>query len=220
MVGERLEQPAQCDNRLTLEATLRVPKALLLGSYDVGIELMLGEFATRLSGAMEVPPADAAPPFEGAGVWARLGDPNSDRGIVQRDHADGVTTPVTVAGVSARKTAPGVDSHMYMYFDIEDRFLFDIKGTEVEIGIEYLDQGTGNFRVQYDSHNPTGDLGGAYMNAPLIPLQDTGEWKWATVKLSDARFANRQNDGTDFRLTAGTAELVIRTVYVRVVDLK
>lgn len=213
-----VSQSAHSENRVTLEAVLTAPGDVSPGKYEIGVELELGEYATRLSAVMEAPDLDAAPPFDGVGVWANLGDPNVDLGVTQRDHEDGVTAPVSVEGVTARRTAPGVDTYMYMYFDIADRFLFDIDQTKVEIGIEYLDRGTGSFRVQYDSHNPAGDVGGAYMNTSPIPLQDTGEWKWATVTLTDARFANRQNGGTDFRLTAGTTELIVRTVYVKLLE--
>lgn len=213
-----VSQTARGNDRLTLAATLEVPAGVSPGKYEVAVELALGDYATRLSVVTEVPAPGAGQPFEGVGVWARLGDPNVDMGITQRDHEDGVTRPVTVAGSTARRTAPGVDVYMYMYFDIADRFLFDIDGTPVEVGIEYLDRGTGTFVLQYDSHNPAGDVNGAYMNATPIPLQDTGEWKWAKVTLTDARFANRQNGGTDFRLTARSQELVVRTVYVKLLE--
>ena len=94
-------------NRLTLAATLNVPEDASPGRYDVGIELSLGGFATPLSGVVEVPGIDAAPPFEGAGVWARLGDPNRDLGIQQRDHADGPDRSGGSCGGDRPEDGPG-----------------------------------------------------------------------------------------------------------------
>ncbi len=198
----------------SIVARLFVPDDAALGEQALQLTLSWQGFDLKLPAAVTV--VERAP-FEGAGVWVDLGAENRAHGLDQRDQADGVTAPANVDGIEARQTAPGVSSSKYMYFDVADRFLFDASGVEVEIGIEYLDKSLGTFRVQYDSSNPwAGPLDGAYTDAPAIRMLGTGEWKTAVVKIPDARFANRQNGGADFRLAVGSNDLTVRRVWVRI----
>lgn len=58
--------------------------------------------------------------------------------------------------------------------------------------------------MQYDSSNPKGGPHqGAYTLAGSVQRTGTGTWKTATFTVPDARFANRENGGTDFRLISG-----------------
>ena len=101
-----------------------------------------------------------------------LGDPNQEQGVVQTEQADGRTVPVTVAGTSGRATAPGDDPAWgrYMYFGLDDAIARD--GYYVaRVEVEYLDEGTGSFGLQYDSNNCTATLGGAYTD--LEPVSRT-----------------------------------------------
>ena len=136
-----------------------------------------------------------------------LGDPNQEQGVVQTEQGDGRTVPVTVAGESGRATAPGdnPDWGRYMYFGLDDAIARD--GFFVaRVEVEYLDEGTGSFGLQYDSNNCTATLGGAYTDLPQVQRTNSGQWRTATFDLSDARFANRENGGSDFRLSAGTGD--------------
>lgn len=127
-----------------------------------------------------------------------LGDPNDEQGLVHVEQPDGRTTAVTVDGRSARATAPGDDPSWgrYMYFRVDDSIAFDGSFAAC-LQVEYFDAGSGGFALQYDS------TGSAF--APGGQVQRTGSQTWKTASfelLGDARFANRQNGGSDFRVGA------------------
>jgi hypothetical protein len=69
----------------------------------------------------------------------------------------------------------------------------------VRIEIEYLDEGTDKFNIQYDavSGGISGD--GQFKESDVVTKTSTGEFKTAIFTLSDAYFANRDN-GADFRI--------------------
>ena len=150
---------------------------------------------------------------------AVLGETNDERGLDQFDEADGRTTPVSVAGRGARATGPGDDPSWgrYMYFRLDDAVAND--GYYVaRIEVEYLDEGTQGFGLQYDSNDCTATLNGAYDNAGDVQRTGSGEWRTATFELPDARFANRQNGGADFRLSAGSSALTVHRVTLTIVE--
>ena len=148
-----------------------------------------------------------------------LGDPNVEEGLVQIDQADGRTTPVTAGDRSARATAPGDDPSWgrYMYFGLDDEIASD--GYYVaRVEVEYLDEGTESFGLQYDSNDCTATLNGAYDSAGDVQRTGTGTWKTATFDLPDARFANRENGGSDLRLGAGGSTLTVHRVTVTILE--
>lgn len=209
-------RPVALGPTVIVSGNLVVPESAEAGRYPLTVRVSLGEYSVQLAGTATVPEQGAAPPFDGVGVWTMLGEPNLDFGIRQKDDADGVTEAVEIDGVWARKTVRGVSDNKYMYFDVADSFLFNVpSGIDVELGIQYLDRGTGTIWVQYDSHNPAGALNGAYTDALAFDLTDSGEWKWITIPLRDVRFGNRQNAATDFRFGAGTGEFIVRQVYIK-----
>ncbi|MFC5530581.1 glycosyl hydrolase family 28-related protein [Cohnella yongneupensis] len=144
---------------------------------------------------------------EGRNITARAGD-NPD-GLVTGEQ-DGKTYWQT------NKQADG-DRTLYLYMNVDDKFLFDNKDLDVEIEVEYFDQGNGTITLQYDSQEEAA----AFKDAALFPYKDSGKWKTTTFLLSDAKFANRAN-GDDFRLgvegagaAADNPEIKIASVTVR-----
>jgi hypothetical protein len=148
-----------------------------------------------------------------------LGDPDQESGLSRADEADGRTTPVTVAGLSGRATAPGDNPAWgrYMYFRLDDELAND--GYYVaSVAVTYLDEGTDRFVLQYDSNDCAAPVNGAYKDGPGVTRTDTGTWKTATLDLPDARFANRENGGSDFRLFAGGGALTVHSVALTIVE--
>lgn len=103
----------------------------------------------------------------------------------------------------------------YMYLRLNDGWIHDSnRGVDltVHVDITYLDSGTSNFSLEYDSESS------AYQSIP-IARTNTGLWKTATLTLTNAKFANRQNNASDLRLYAGgsgtTTNLTIRKVAIR-----
>lgn len=107
-------------------------------------------------------------------------------------------------------------SDFYMEFIIRDDALLQIPaGRLVRIEIEYLDEGTDTFRIDYDAHDggPYGD--GTFKPTELIHKTGSGEFKAAVFELYDANFLHRNND-SDFRISdLGDGAETIRRVKIR-----
>lgn len=115
-----------------------------------------------------------------------------------------INVPVQgIVSAAVRSTGP------YLHFDIDDGYLSnEIDGKDVTIEVEYLDLGTGQFSLEYDG------LGGPYADGTDAVLTGSGQWRTHRFELTDARFANRQNGGADFRLVAPAGDLLVRRVSV------
>ena len=110
----------------------------------------------------------------------------------------------------ARKTihANGAD---YIYFNVDDKF---IKSgiNNVQIKITYLDDFAGTWQLQYDGSKST-------TQPVTITNSNDNKWKTITLSIPDAKFANSQNSGNDFRLyNGGNNDLTVR--FVRVIKLQ
>jgi hypothetical protein len=138
-----------------------------------------------------------------------LGPTNVVHGLSQTELAgDGVTTPVTVAGQSGRQTVLRIANNLNMYFRVDRRIAFDGNFTAT-FAIQYLDAGTNSWTLQYDSS------GDAYAPALTVTNQGTNTWQTATVTVNDARFAQRENEQTDFRI-ASASPVTIHSVMTTV----
>ena len=78
------------------------------------------------------------------------------------------------------------------------------------IDVDYYDLGSATLTLQYDS---IGD--GEYKSAGSIALGNKDTWKQFTFYLDDAYFGNRQNNGADFRISAGVGT----TFYLDLIQL-
>ncbi|MFC5648227.1 glycosyl hydrolase family 28-related protein [Paenibacillus solisilvae] len=81
----------------------------------------------------------------------------------------------------------------YFYMNVDDSFLLDNSDQNVQVTVEYYDEGNGQMVLQYDANSA------GFKDAPLFSYTDTKTWKTHTFELADAKFANRTNGG-DFRL--------------------
>ena len=82
----------------------------------------------------------------------------------------------------------------YMVFDVDDAYLYDTVGGSVRVDITYYDQGQDRWALQYDGS------GDPYSDARVVQKTDSGQWRTEAFTLGDARFANRQSGGGDFRI--------------------
>ncbi len=88
----------------------------------------------------------------------------------------------------------------YMQFRVDDAALLaGWPTTSVRLDVEYLDQGTDTFNVQYDglAGGTFGD--GRFLESRPVIKTDSGEYRTASFVLKDVWFANRDN-GADFRI--------------------
>ena len=121
-------------------------------------------------------------------------------GIKVPSSGDGVTKEVEVGGRRCVQSAPSEHPVRYVYFDLDESFAFDLEPQPITLEIEYFDGGCASFGLDYDSLDPQGSVReGAFKAGGSTAIAGTNAWKTATLKLTDARFANRAN-GSDFRL--------------------
>jgi N-acetylglucosamine-6-sulfatase len=136
-----------------------------------------------------------------------LGRPDVYRLLYRVDGSDAAAEAADVAGrVCRRTTAP--TSVPTMAFALADVVAFAGDPTGIRIGVEYLDQGDGLLILEYDGS------GGVYSRSAAVRLRNTGRWRHNFFELRDAVFANRQRDGSDFRIRSTGSDLTIDHVSV------
>jgi hypothetical protein len=124
--------------------------------------------------------------------------------------ADGHTTPDTKASRACRRNTNAAGGDYYMYFNVDDAFALKGNRRALAIDVDYYDLGSATLTLEYDS---IGD--GAYKSAGSVVLGNKDTWKQVTFELDDAYFGNRQNNGADFRISAGVGT----TFYLDLIQL-
>ncbi len=155
---------------------------------------------TGLAGGLSVPFASVD-----------LGSPDVENGLTHHaGEGDGHTVATTAAGRLCRTNAnPAID--LYMYFAIDDGLAFQGSKAAVTISFDYLDEGTGDFALNYDGATSE------WSTAPTtVTLTGTNTWKRGSFTITDAYFANRENGGADFRLARGSVPFYVDNVLVAV----
>ncbi len=153
----------------------------------------------------EKPPDSSVP----EGETLAFVSPDSANGLERLVGGDADVEVVSVGEEKSWRTGngrilPSPDGNQvpdfYMIIDVDDGFMYQSDPTsEVRIEIEYLDEGTDRFRIEYDavSGGPFGD--GRFKESEWVEKTNSGEYKIAAFELDDAYFANRIQGG-DFRL--------------------
>lgn len=140
----------------------------------------------------------------------QLGQTNVEDGLAL-DYGGDVDTTVVFAGnppQEARRTGndavlPSPDDNdiadSYLQFQVDDSRLFGGRPTShVVLQIEYLDQGTDSFRVQYDAL-PSATSDGLFIDGGRVVKTGSNAFRTLTLALCDVNFTNRTNGG-DFRI--------------------
>jgi len=147
-------------------------------------------------------------------VQIRLEDGLKEQGLyLVRGQPDG---PVSIGERAGRSClfSPETKNTTYLYFSIADPFTFEEKHP-MEIRVTYLDTGFSQFLLQYDSHDRKATLNGVYKDSTVVRCENSGQWKTAIFPLTDARFVNRQNGASDFRLAIFAGSLAVSEISVR-----
>jgi subtilisin-like proprotein convertase family protein len=79
-----------------------------------------------------------------------------------------------------------------MYFDINDNLLPSV-GQPVRLSVDYLDRGTGQFKMRYEAV-------GGMKNAFTVTKTNSNTWKTASVTVTDWAFGNSGPNGADLTL--------------------
>jgi hypothetical protein len=146
----------------------------------------------------------SASPDQTEGLW-----------VVPKADGDGSIAEKTIAGRKAWSTTQNrYGPARYMYFEVEDYFLFDGDETVV-VTVAYYDAGPNEFYIEYDSCDPAlAGLQQQFRPGSRQSIAGTETWKEATFTIPHARFAGRSNLA-DFRLTCTNDDLVISHVSIR-----
>ena len=141
---------------------------------------------------------------EPVAVWT----PASSSGVELVSNADGQWEARNVSGREAACLKQGLTPpSYYLYFKLAP----DVRqklGSDVYMVVDFLDEGMGTVKTEYNSPSSP------YTNGPGYLLACTGKWERAIIHYKDARFAGLQNAGTDFRLSyAGPITLSKLEVY-------
>jgi hypothetical protein len=81
-----------------------------------------------------------------------------------------------------------------MYFDLDDNFLSTKAKESITLKIIYLDKGSGNFSVRYDSSSDPDKT------AVIITKTNSGRWVSKSITIADGAFANKGLRNSDFSL--------------------
>lgn len=147
------------------------------------------------------------------GVWAALRETayewfpqrgNYEFWLYQvHDAPNGRTVPLwrvdgSPEGRYTRRTDEATGNR-HMAFDVDDRYLFDIRQHPVTVTVTYLDQGIDTWALEYDARS------GVVASTSPITKSNSGQWLTASFTLTDASFAGglpggEGHPGVDLRI--------------------
>jgi hypothetical protein len=141
--------------------------------------------------------------------------PDRSKGLQACQAADGSFAIAEHNGVGCWQTPKRVgNTWHYLYFIADDPFR-QKAGSALVIQLEYLDAGSGEIALDYDSSNARAPVHGAYENHPLgVHRTNSGQWQTVRFRINDARFRGSENGGTDFRFYNGGDDLLVHSVRV------
>ncbi len=91
--------------------------------------------------------------------------------------------------------------NLYLYFQVHESFAYDLAadpGQRMVVELTLLDLGAGPIDVEYDGHAK--EYGPGYVPSAKHKLTGSGEPSTVRFELPHARFANRKNGWSDFRI--------------------
>ena len=138
---------------------------------------------------------------------------NSSSGLRLVAPTDGIfeVDKTAVGGAYAQASDASVGGLRYLYFDVNDSFLFDADDNRsdsprLRLTFEYWDEGRDPILIQYDATKIGEAINNldapGYTVAAEFSRTDTRTWKTKSVFLTHPRFANRENGGADLRFQA------------------
>ncbi len=112
--------------------------------------------------------------------------------------------PLSAHGTGNGEILPSPDFNQipdfYMQFDVDDAVIFEEPAnTRLRIEVEYVDNGTDTFRIEYDAHTGGPFDDGRFRRTGTLTKTNTRMLRVAYFDLDEVRFANRTNQG-DFRI--------------------
>jgi fibronectin type 3 domain-containing protein len=171
--------------------------------------------------------ASATPAALTAVLSITLGTVNQSQGLTLLSGGDADTVAVSAGSpvVEARATGngvalPSVDQNripdFYLQIDVDDsRILAGSPPSRVQLEVDYLDEGTDVFAVEYDG-TPSASGTGKFTSAGRVAKTNSRAFRTAVFTICDPYFANRDN-GADFRISdEGDGPEVIHAIRMRI----
>ena len=124
---------------------------------------------------------------------------------------DGAPAVQSAGGQASWLAKPLAGGSAYVYFQVDDSFKWG-RSMNATVTVEYLDAAPGLLGVEFDGHDATAPLRGAYTRTGKIELKGDRQWKTAAIRVRHARLVGSQNGEADFRLVAEAPELGVRKV--------
>lgn len=166
--------------------------------------------SATLPAAVPTIAAQASPTAVPVNLSVSLGKTSIGQGVTLDSGGDVDTTPVSIGNppVEARQSGNGkaltaadgnTTGDSFFQFNVSDASIY--KGLpfgHVRVEVDYLDQGTDTFSIQYDAQ-PATTSNGVFSGGGSVVKTNTGVFKTAVFNLCNAYFANRDN-GADFRI--------------------
>ncbi len=140
--------------------------------------------------------------------------PDGSNGLQVSEACKADDGPFAVVGHNGVRCWEVSQKGSYLYFIASDEFRQKAMPA-LEIQVEYLDAGTGDISLDYDSADRRARGGGAYKNhSTVIHCTNSGQWRKTRFYLPDARFRGDENCQSDFRFYNGGDDMIIRAVRV------
>jgi hypothetical protein len=198
---------------------------------EVPTETLAHPTATRTPVPPTAEPTEPPAPDWGDSITWLASDPYAASGLELKS-GDDFDTEAILAGnpqepahrVGGGEVLPSDDGNEtedhFMQFNIDDSFLHAGAPTQsVQFEIEYLDEGTDTFFIEYDGENDQGPFGdGRFTGTAVVMKTDSGEFRTAVLWVNDAFFENRDK-WDDFRISDafdGGGEIIRRVTVTRI----
>lgn len=156
--------------------------------------------------------------FGADSVFIEFRENGDTYGIDHVQQPDGQTTIKMVEDTPCLAPVRTEHGGMYMYFKINPYFKIGKINVAYTVHVDYFDSIATGFILEYDSKDKNATLNGAYKSLNRLSTSGSKSWKRASFTITDARFSNRQNGGSDFRLAILNTNLCIKRICVEAED--
>lgn len=145
------------------------------------------------------------------------GEPNQQAGLsIGPNLGDGIYITVSKEGKTGVQAEIFQENDgAYLFFQVDNAFYFNTP-QYITLSLTYYDEGNTPISLDYDSLKcaTVYNVNKAYKRIDVVTRHNTLTWKTVQITLNDATFANNENNGTDFRLSALGAPLIISAVEI------
>jgi len=151
-------------------------------------------------------------------ISVTLTNPQKSKGLLLRE-SDGESKnePAVKEGRDAWIATKLQNNRYYIYYQVMFPEFRQGRASKITITVDYYDEGSGDFRIVYDSSDTSVKVAannpGAWKEAGRFKLTDTKTWKTYNCSVDDAKFAGRCN-GADirFEITSGSVNPAVGRV--------